>query len=146
MRNGDVGLPVALLCASLLGALGCATTSHPDAKLKGELEGMYEADQSHRSEMEAVGTKYGYSSPEILELWQKQQPIDQPNIARLAQIIEEHGWPGRSLVGDKGALAAFLVLQHAGHSYQKKYLPLVRAAVLQAKRAPTILRCLKIES
>ena len=90
---------------------------------------MYDTDQAHRSEMQAVGTTYGHNSPKLMALWKKQQPIDKANIARLGQIIEEHGWPRRGLVGDKGAIAAFLVLQHADYTYQKKYLPLVRAAV-----------------
>ncbi len=114
-------------------ASGCATTRHTDTSLKGELEAMYDTDQSHRSEMQAVGTKYGNNSQEVMTLWKKQQPIDEANIVRLGQIIEEHGWPSHSLVGYKGAIAAFLVLQHADHTYQKKYLPLVRASVAARK-------------
>jgi len=69
---------------------------------------MYDTDQSQRSEMGAVGKKYGYSSPEMTELWKKQQPIDEANIKRLIEIIETHGWPGHRLVGDKASTAAFL--------------------------------------
>lgn len=32
--------------------------------------------------------------------------------ARLQEIVAEHGWPGRSLAGEDGADAAWLVLQH----------------------------------
>jgi hypothetical protein len=35
------------------------------------------------------------------------------NAERLREVIELHGWPGRSLVGDRGARAAWLILQHA---------------------------------
>jgi hypothetical protein len=100
-----------------------------DISLKGKLEAMYDTDQSQRSRMDAVGKQYGYNSPEMIELWKKQQPIDEANIKRLAEIIEKHGWPGRRLVGDKASTAAFLVLQHADYTYQKKYLPLLRKAV-----------------
>ncbi|MBD9356207.1 DUF6624 domain-containing protein [Methylomonas albis] len=35
------------------------------------------------------------------------------NAARLADIIEEYGWPGNHLVGEEGAWAAWLIAQHA---------------------------------
>lgn len=35
------------------------------------------------------------------------------NAARLADIIEQYGWPGNSLVGEEGAWAAWLIAQHA---------------------------------
>ena len=33
--------------------------------------------------------------------------------ARLEEILSTHGWPGQSLVGEAGASAAWLLLQHA---------------------------------
>lgn len=33
--------------------------------------------------------------------------------ARLAEILDEHGWPGWDLVGKKGSTAAWVVAQHA---------------------------------
>jgi hypothetical protein len=36
------------------------------------------------------------------------------NTARLKAVVVDHGWPGRSLVGEDGAHAAWLILQHAG--------------------------------
>lgn len=35
------------------------------------------------------------------------------NAAKLQRIIDEHGWPGLSLVGEEGAQAAWLIAQHA---------------------------------
>lgn len=35
------------------------------------------------------------------------------NAARLADIIEQYGWPGNHLVGEEGAWAAWLIAQHA---------------------------------
>jgi hypothetical protein len=133
----------AALGASVILVLGCVTTEHPDVSLKDELEAMYDTDQSYRSEMDAVGKKYGYSSPEMMELWKVQQPIDEANIKRLVEIIETHGWPGRRLIGDKASTAAFLVLQHADYTYQKKYLPLVRAAAAAGELGPDSLALLE---
>lgn len=51
------------------------------------------------------------------------------NLARLEAIVSEHGWPNQSVVGSEAAVGAFLILQHADHSTQVEYLPMVRAAV-----------------
>ncbi|HEX6971666.1 MAG TPA: DUF6624 domain-containing protein [Limnochordia bacterium] len=39
--------------------------------------------------------------------------IDRRNVERLKAIIAEHGWPGRSLVGEDGSFAAWWIAQHA---------------------------------
>jgi len=56
---------------------------------------------------------------------------DRDRTARLAEIVDEHGWPTRSLVGDDGASAAWLVAQHSDHDvgFQQEALELMRAAV-----------------
>jgi hypothetical protein len=43
------------------------------------------------------------------------QAVDAANTARMKRIVAERGWPGRSLVGDDGAQAAWLLVQHADH-------------------------------
>jgi hypothetical protein len=37
------------------------------------------------------------------------------NAEWLKGVISEHGWPGRSLVGENGSDAAWLLVQHADH-------------------------------
>lgn len=68
-----------------------------------------------------------------MEEWGK---IDADNTAYMKTVIDKHGWPGKSMVGEDGALAAFLMVQHADADpeFQKKCLPLLEAAV-QAKEA-----------
>lgn len=41
------------------------------------------------------------------------EAVHQRNAARLEAMVEEHGWPGRSLAGEDGAEAAWKTLQHA---------------------------------
>jgi hypothetical protein len=57
--------------------------------------------------------------------------IDVANTHRLRVIIAEHGWPGRALVGDDGAEAAWLIAQHADHQldFQREALALLERAV-----------------
>ncbi len=48
---------------------------------------------------------------------------------RIREIVEAHGWPGRSLVGGPGANTAFLLVQHAGPDVQRACLQALRQAV-----------------
>lgn len=122
MRSG-------ILSAALLLMTACATTQHADPSLRGEFEAMLDSDQSIRGKLNEIEKKNGKDSPEMKAAWQKQETIDEANIARLEEVIKAHGWPGRSIVGEKGSEAAFLVLQHADYPYQNKYLPVFRKAV-----------------
>lgn len=56
----------------------------------------------------------------------------------LEAIIEENGWPGKSLVGEDGNHAAWFVLQHAIErpDLQRRTLPLLRASVACGESAP----------
>jgi len=60
----------------------------------------------------------------------RMEAVHQRNAGRLHAIVEEHGWPGRSLVGNDGAEAAWRVLQHAigRPDLVRRYLPLLQAA------------------
>lgn len=56
--------------------------------------------------------------------------VDRENRLWLADQIEKHGWPGRSLVGTDGAHAAWLLVQHADQDpdFQQRCLDLMTAA------------------
>jgi hypothetical protein len=71
-----------------------------------------------------------------MSLQRRQDELDRKNMARLAEIVEAHGWPGRSLVGEEASRAAFLILQHAGLGSQKKYFPLLRRAAAKGEARP----------
>lgn len=57
--------------------------------------------------------------------------IDRKNTARMKEIVNKHGWPGKSLVGEDGAHAAWLLIQHADQDreFQKRCLELMKKAV-----------------
>lgn len=77
----------------------------PDA-LRAELLAMAAEDLRVRSELEAEGTLYDGYHPRM-------EAVHARNAARLGEILDVHGWPGRALVGDDGAEAAWLIVQHA---------------------------------
>jgi hypothetical protein len=64
------------------------------------------------------------------------EPVDRVNTARLREIIAEHGWPGRQLVGEVAAHAAWLLAQHAPADFQEECLPLLEDAVARADASP----------
>lgn len=70
------------------------------------------------------------------------------NTARLRQLITQYDeWPGRSLVGEDGSDAAWLILQHCGSgvptigtpenlAFQRSCLPLLERAVARGEAHP----------
>lgn len=59
------------------------------------------------------------------------QRIDAANTLRLHEIVEEFGWPTISMVGEDGAKAAWLLIQHADHDvdFQAKCLGLMEELI-----------------
>ena len=55
------------------------------------------------------------------------------NEARMAAIIKEYGFPSPTLVGIDGVEAAFLLVQHASHAFQKKNHPVILKAYRAGK-------------
>jgi uncharacterized coiled-coil protein SlyX len=62
-------------------------------------------------------------------LWQEQRRLDRINLAKIDTIIQQYGYPGRSLVGDSLYNVAFLVIQHSNLQTCEKYLPILKKAV-----------------
>ena len=99
--------------------------------LRDELAAMAEEDQRVRAELAADGSLFDGYHP-------KMRGVHDRNAARLTAVIDEHGWPGRALVGEEGARAAWLVLQHAiGHpGLQRRGLLLLQDAVARGDVPP----------
>ncbi len=85
---------------------------------------MVSADQDARKA--AIASKF-----EDKKAIEAMQAIDRKNTTRLKAIVEEKGWPGKSLVGEDGAHEAWLLVQHADldRPFQKKCLDLLKEAV-----------------
>jgi hypothetical protein len=89
---------------------------------------MAEVDHRQRIAL-SEGTKFT-SRPSTEQLMVLAR-IDVANSDRLREIVEEHGWPGRALVGDEGAEHAWLLAQHADRQldFQRRALALLSDAV-----------------
>jgi hypothetical protein len=88
--------------------------------LRNVLIAMGDADQAVRS---ATGFVDSIRSEAFVRRMHVQDSI---NAAKLLEIIDRFGWPTRTMVGARGATAAFLIAQHNG-SLQPMALRLMRA-------------------
>jgi uncharacterized protein DUF6624 len=77
--------------------------------------------------------------PQALAILDEMMHIDARNVARFSAIITKYGWPGRSLVGDDGCRAAWILAQHNSwhEALLQRCLDLVDVAVT-AGEAPLL--------
>src|SRR5947209_1662501 len=99
--------------------------------LRHELLAMREEDARVRAEVIQNASLFDGYHPRMEEVHRR-------NAARLKEIIAEHGWPGRSLVGEDGSLAAWFIAQHAigDPPFQRTALRLLREALAKGEVTP----------
>ncbi|WP_326822600.1 DUF6624 domain-containing protein [Streptosporangium sp. NBC_01756] len=103
-----------------------------DAELRDELLRRMERDQ-------AVRTAALIGESLSRELDQEWDAVDTGNTAFLKGVIAERGWPGRDMVGEEAAHAAWVLAQHADQDpeFQRGCLPLVKSAVDAGQATPS---------
>jgi hypothetical protein len=97
-------------------------------RLRDELIRMVEEDWRVREELAADGSLFeGYHH--------RMAEVHKRNGRRLVKIIDQYGWPGKTLVGEEGADAAWLIVQHdiGNPALQRRSLPLLREAVARGE-------------
>ena len=104
-----------------------------DEELRRELLARSEEDQRIRNLVSAQSGRHMVRLPE--ELAAEWQRIDEENTRWLAEVLSARGWPGRTLVGEEGAGAAWLLAQHADRDpvRQRAFLDALRNAVSQGQ-------------
>ena len=93
-------------------------------RVRDELLAMAADDLRVREELASDGSLYHGYNPTM-------QAVHDANAARLATLLDTHGWPGEYQVGHHGAMAAWLIVQHAiaRPAFQRRALELLREAV-----------------
>jgi hypothetical protein len=77
-----------------------------DENLRQQLLAMREEDSMTRERLAKTGELFdGYNA--------EMEAVHLKNAKRLEELIDEHGWLGISKVGEEGADAAWLIVQHA---------------------------------
>lgn len=114
------------LCLMFLG-LAWTTAAIAEPDLIRQYEDILAADQQYRS------SESTYAGD---DRWQKQEALDRDNVERVLSLVEQHGWPRISDVGEEAALAAFLVIQHADLSVQERFLPVIESLHRESEAKP----------
>ena len=107
-----------------------------DLELKQQLDSIAELDQKYRILMsgsiedraelaEELGLPEGDVSNETL--WGLQSAVDESNMIFVEKIFKEKGYPGKSMVGEESAQAAWYVLQHNPDKIPE-YLTMIKKA------------------
>lgn len=107
-------------------------------KLKIRLVSMKDTDLEVRNRILKEGGLYeGYA--------EKMESLHIKNAEELKKIIDEYGWPGKSLVGKEGANAAFTIAQHSisKPDLQKQFLVELKKAVSNRDATPIQEACLE---
>jgi hypothetical protein len=92
-----------------------------EESLRNELLAMARHDEEVRSQLAEDGSLYEGYHPLMRQLHSQ-------NATRLEQIIDQYGWPGKSIAGEDGANAAWMIAQHAiAHpDFQRKVLSFLK--------------------
>jgi hypothetical protein len=110
--------------------LACACASHPSKEhvdaVAVELREMGRVDQEARKAwIEADNKERGGAEAE--QLRKRVIDVDESNTTRLRAIVDEMGWPRRSVVGMEAASSAWLIAQHASDdAFQTRVLELLK--------------------
>lgn len=117
------------LCVLSLLLLPISTLfAQTNKKLSAEIAAIGKADQQYRVAAIAAAKKYGSGSAEDKALMAKQSAADAANLVKIERIINDFGYPGKTLVGTNLSSVAFMVIQHNELDAQQKYLPVIIAA------------------
>ena len=141
MRSMGLGVVVLFLGTA---APGRADDAPPkDEKLRAELVERADEDQKARKQFidlqaRPAGKDADAVKKEVEAATKKLQEIDARNTAWMKEVVDKHGWPGKSLVGKDGAMKAWLLVQHADQdrAFQKRCLPLLAGAVKKGEAGP----------
>lgn len=101
---------------------------YKDLRTAKELWRMNIRDQALYRDIENAEKKYGMKNPAKDSLWAIKARLNDENLSRLRQIIDDKGWPRKSAVGSRAAGTAFLIIQHSDLEAQKMYKPMLMAA------------------
>ncbi|MCE4373411.1 DUF6624 domain-containing protein [Xanthomonas hortorum] len=121
------GWPVLLAKAERISAQHRAALN---PQLRQELLARVEKDQHAQNAAIAAGGKQAD--------WASTVPVMRENTEWLKQVVATRGWPGRRLVGEDGANAAWTLIQHsdADPAFQAQVLALMEAALARQDVAP----------
>jgi hypothetical protein len=138
---------IIISCGTNIKPKSNAENSKPETKLNAQLvqqlDSILEADQKYRMKLNEIEKKYGWESKEMKANWKAIIENDSVNLLEVKEILDNNGWLGEDIVGEKGSAALFLVIQHSNLATQEKYLPMLKEAVKLGKASGSRLALLE---
>jgi hypothetical protein len=128
-----------LLFMALLSLLALPAVAQlkPSLRLKHELDSIYEVDQRYRAMLfdprinrnpDSLAAALGVPKAELnATIMTQMKRTDVSNLGRVQAILQQVGYPGKSLVGTPTNEAAWSVIQHAPATIPQ-YLPMLKIA------------------
>lgn len=118
----------------LLHSVGCRyapRAPEDDPALRTQLLQRAARDQELRRSLEVA------DGAEMMALLHQVEAVDRDNTTWLRSVVDRRGWPGRSLVGNDGSEAAWLLVQHADAdpSFQEHVLSLLSGLAAEGEVA-----------
>ena len=98
-----------------------------DKHLVAILDTIFEDDQKVRT---GLGKVISFAERDLMNI------VDSINTIKVKKILDERGWLGADVVGNRGNLTLFLVIQHSDLETQEKYLPMMQDAVKNGNASP----------
>ncbi len=121
----------------------CAAQPKLNRKLKQQLDSVYALDQKYRAMItlmsspgvaDTMAKKLTVSLQQAMGMLQnEQQHLDSMNFIFVKRLMDNYGYPGKTLVGDTTSQVAWNVIDHANKITE--YLPVVKLAA-EAKEIP----------
>ncbi|MDR1553354.1 MAG: hypothetical protein LBS69_07830 [Prevotellaceae bacterium] len=116
-----------------------------DAVLSAKFASIYHENRQAKFEIGETEQKYGRNSNEMKQLLKSINEKNAANVVEVTKILDEKGWLGADVIGDKGNNALFSVIQYADINTQEKYLPMLKDAVVKENTDPAYLALLEDE-
>jgi hypothetical protein len=114
-----------------------------DKPLIATLDSIHNEDQKYRQQLGEIREKHGWKSDEMSAQWKIINHKDSINLIKIKKILNERGWLGPKIIGEKGSQTLFLVIQHSKIDVQLKYLPMMREAVTKGNSKASSLALLE---
>lgn len=116
-----------------------APASLNSEELVAVLDTVFQTEQEPIRKRDSLIALYGvdHEAVETQQRIYKQNHAVNEKIVR--DILDNHGWPARDVIGERGSMIISNVLQHASNEIRIKYLPMMQQAVAEGKLEPRFL-------
>lgn len=137
-----------ILLFTLLFSLSCSNgkktskienTLQTNEQLIAMLDEIWISEQQPITLRDSMIELYGADSKEAEKyqlIYEKNHLVNEEKISNL---LDSHGWPDKSVIGEQGNWTICNVIQHAENDVRIKYLPMMKEAVLAKQLLPRFL-------